>query len=60
MDIYVVSYNCQIIGAFRNYNSAVNCIAEDQNVSSEEVIKEIEETGSYLDSYGIDTTNLED
>ena len=60
MDIYVVSYNAEIIGAFRNYNSAINCIAKDQDVPSEEVIKEIEETGSYLDSYGIDTTYLED
>lgn len=60
MDIYVVSYNCELMGAFRTYNSAIDCIAKDQDVSSEEVIKEIEETGSYLDSYGIDTTNLED
>lgn len=60
MDIYVVSYNCEILGAFRDYHSAISCIAKDQDVSSEEVIKEIEETGSYLDSYGIDTTTLED
>lgn len=60
MTIHIVTYNTEIIGAFRNYNSAIDCIAKDQDVSSEEVIKEIEETGSYLDSYGIDTTNLED
>lgn len=60
MDIYVVYYNTEIMGAFRNYNSAVDCIAKDQNVPSEEVIKEIEETGNYLDNYYIDTTKLED
>lgn len=60
MTIHIVTYNCEIMGAFRDYYSAINCIAKDQDVPSEEVIKEIEETGSYLDSYGIDTTTLED
>lgn len=60
MDIHIVLYNCDIMGAFRNYNSAIDCIANDQGVSSEEVIKEIEEIGNYLDSYCIETTHLED
>ena len=60
MDIYIVFCNNEILGAFRNYNSAIDCIAKDQNVLSTEVIKEIKETGNYLDNYYIDTTCLED
>jgi hypothetical protein len=60
MEIYMVFYNSELMGAFRTYDSAIGCIAKDQNVSSAEVIKEMEETGNYLDNYYIDATYLED
>lgn len=60
MTIYIVYYNTELMGAFKNYESAIKCIAFDQNVPSEEVKIEIERDGNYLDNYYIDSTELEE